>query len=88
MPINIYSQVNDKERFCIGENEWDLSSLLAILETWLATEHSTILSNDYVADIGFESNPSHAGGGGVLTSKSLERISNIGLELHFSEYPK
>jgi len=40
-----------------------------------------------VADIGFDIKKDAIGGGGVLNSKSMKIMGEIGMDVYFSEYP-
>ena len=53
-----------------------------ILETWLLNKDRTLEPSEY----GFAIRKNATDGGGVLTSKSMAIMGEIGMDVYFSEY--
>jgi hypothetical protein len=87
MPINIYIQETSEKVDWLCDDIWDLPTQIDALETWLANKAKDLKPNQYVADIGFDISKNSSGGGGVLNSKSMAIMGNIGMDIYFSEYP-
>lgn len=86
MPINIYK--DNFERFdYLCEDIWDLPNQIDSLEKWLITKGNLLPKGAYIADIGFDVRKDAAGGGAVLSAKSMKIMGNIGMDIYFSEYP-
>ncbi len=87
MPINIYS-VDSGERIAwLSEDNWTLPKQMGTLETWLRNHGKNVAPGSYVADIGFSIRKDASGGGAVLKPESMSIMGEIGMEVHFSEYP-
>ncbi|GAB2792451.1 hypothetical protein GCM10027275_41720 [Rhabdobacter roseus] len=69
------------------DEAWDLPSQIDALETWLMQKGKDLEPSNYVADIGFDIRKEATGGGGVLSSKSMAIMGQIGMDVYFSEYP-
>ncbi len=87
MPINIYIQETIEKVEWLCDEIWDLPTQIDALETWLDKKGMELEPNKYVADIGFDISKDSTGGGGVLNSKSMAIMGNIGMDVYFSEYP-
>ena len=93
MPINIIDFTNSKigekgtplEVLCDGE--WELPAQVSALEEWLLKNKDKIPKGTYVADIGFSPRKNALGGGPIITTKAMECMLHIGMELYLSEYP-
>ena len=85
MPIKIYIEESYEEVDWICDDIWDLSFQIDALENWLGENAKNLKPNKYVADIGF-SMRADATGGGVLNSKSMQIMGEIGMDIYFSEY--
>ncbi|PWK17298.1 hypothetical protein [Xanthomarina spongicola] len=86
MSINIYKEENLETIKYLSENDWDLPTQMEKLEKWLEKEGKNLPKGKYVADIGFGIRKDASGGGAVLNSKMIELLSEIGMEIYFSEY--
>jgi hypothetical protein len=86
MPINIYIQDTGEKLDWLCDQDWDLSTQIDTLETWLRKKGKALKSSKYVADIGFDIRKDATGGGGVLSSKSMTIMGEIGMDVYFSEY--
>ena len=86
MAINIYKEENLETIEHLSENDWDLPTQMDELEKWLEKEGGNLPKGKYVADIGFEVRNDASGGGAILSSKTIEMLNKIGMEIHFSEY--
>ncbi len=94
MPINIidYSEASEGESgkplegLC--NDKWEMPAQIEALEKWLIENQSDLTSGDYVADIGFSPRPGAAGGGAVLSVRTMKIMSDIGMNLYLSEYPE
>ncbi|MBG87607.1 MAG: hypothetical protein CMO80_12000 [Verrucomicrobiales bacterium] len=89
MPVNIYRSNADGE-FCgvldfVCAGEWDLSEQIAALSGWIAK--ADLPAAHYVADVSFRWRRDAGGGGSALGADTLQRLANLGIELHLSEYP-
>ena len=86
MPIKIYIEESYEEVDWICDDIWDLSFQIDALEKWLGENAKNLKLNKYVADIGFSMRADAAGVGGVLNSKSMQIMGEIGMDIYFSEY--
>lgn len=86
MPIKIYIEESYEEVDWICDDIWDLSFQIDALEKWLGENAKNLKLNKYVADIGFSMRADATGGGGVLNSKSMQIMGEIGMDIYFSEY--
>lgn len=86
MAINVYKKGNFETIKYLSENAWDLPTQMDELEKWLEKEGKNLPKGKYVADIGFGLRNDASGGGGILSSKAIEMLNIIGMEIHFSEY--
>ncbi len=86
MSINIYKEENFETIKHLSENDWELPTQMDELEKWLEKEGKNLPKGKYVADIGFEIRKDASGGGGVLNSKMIKILNEIGMEIYFSEY--
>ena len=93
MPINLIDYTNSKEGEkgipfdVLCNEEWELPAQIYALEEWLINNRNKTPRGYYVADIGFSPRPDASGGGGVITTKAMEIMLEIGMELYLSEYP-
>ncbi|MCB0397456.1 MAG: hypothetical protein KDD36_12415 [Flavobacteriales bacterium] len=87
MPINIYAEDSGEKLDWLCDEDWDLPTQIDALETWLMNKGKTLKPNKYVADIGFGIRKDATGGGGILNSKSMAIMGEIGMDVYFSEYP-
>lgn len=87
MPINIYKEDTRENIDGLCEDIWELPDQIDALEKWLKEKGKKMKPNRYVADIGFHIRKDASGGGGVLTSKSMKIMGEIGMDIFFSEYP-
>lgn len=87
MPIKIYIEETFEKVDWLCEGTWDLPTQIDTLETWLRNKGKNLKPGRYVADIGFDIQKDSAGGGGVLNSKSMAIMGEIGMDVYFSEYP-
>tara|TARA_R110002051_G_C8582575_1_gene477511 strand:- start:209 stop:481 length:273 start_codon:yes stop_codon:yes gene_type:complete len=86
MSINIYKEEKFETIKHLCEDDWELPSQMHELEKWLDKEGKNLPKGKYIADIGFEVRNDASGGGGVLSSKMIEILNKIGMEIYFSEY--
>lgn len=86
MPIKIYIQESYEEVDWICDEIWDLSFQIDALENWLGENENNLKPGKYVADIGYSVSADATGGGGVLSSKSMAIMGEIGMDIYFSEY--
>ena len=72
----------------ISEGVWDLNDQLTILTEWLDANVSSITPTSYVIEIAFA--PRIGGAESVvgLDPSTLGILSNLGIELRFSEHPE
>jgi Tat protein secretion system quality control protein TatD with DNase activity len=87
MPINIYIAESGEKLDWLCDEDWDLPTQIDTLETWLLNKGENLESSKYVADIAFDIRKDVIGGGGVLNSKSMLIMGEIGMDVYFSEYP-
>lgn len=87
MPINIYDDNSNSQLANLGEDSWELPYLLDELEKWVHLNYSKIPKSKYIADIGFDIRSDAFGGGGVLNTLLLKKISDLNMDIYFSEYP-
>jgi hypothetical protein len=93
MPINIIDYTNAKEGEngdpidYLCDNEWEMPLQIEALEKWLIKNRKKLRKGVYVADLGFSPREGAAGGGCVITTKAMEAMLDIGIELYLSEYP-
>lgn len=87
MPINIYIAESGEKLDWLCDEVWDLPTQIVALETWLDKKAKDLEPNKYIADIGFDIRKDASGGGGVLNSKSMAIMGEIGMDVYFSEYP-
>ncbi len=94
MPINLIDYTNSKEgekgkplNDGLCDNEWEMPAQVEALEKWLIENENKIPKGSYIADIGFSPREGALGGGCVITTKAMEIMLAIGLELYLSEYP-
>ena len=90
MPINIYKrgepgQANEEVDW-VCDGVWELSDQIYALEAWLQANNSSA-PNSHIADIGYSVRQSAIGGGGVFTLEMMKNLVDLGMEVHFSEYP-
>jgi hypothetical protein len=94
MPINIvdYSNTKDGERgdfiAHLCDEYWEMPIQVETFEKWLVEKGASLLKGKYIADIGFCPRSEALGGGVLVTSKAMEIMVSIGMELYFSEYPE
>ena len=86
MPINIYKEENFETIKHLCNENWDLPTQMDELEKWLNKEGENLPKGKYVADIGFGSRKDASGGGAILSSKLINILNQIGMEIYFSEY--
>lgn len=86
MPINIYIEETGEKLDWLCDEAWDLPTQIDKLETWLMDKGKALKPSKYVADIGFDIRKDASGGGGVLSSKSMKIMGEIGMDVYFSEY--
>jgi hypothetical protein len=86
MPIDIYNKKTSERLEWLCDDSWELPNQIDALESWLRKKGKELERNKYVADIGFTIRTGAAGGGGVLSSKSMEIMGKIGMDIYFSEY--
>lgn len=86
MPINIYKEKNFESIAHLCSEDWELPSQMFELEKWLIEEEKNLPKDRYVADIGFKVRPDSGGGGGVLSSKMINILQQLRMEIYFSEY--
>jgi len=86
MSINIYKEENFETIKYLSENDWELPTQMDELEKWLEKDGKNLPKGKYVADIGFTIRKDASGGGGVLNSKMIKTLNEIGMEIYFSEY--
>ena len=87
MPVNIYNSENAEQVAWLSEESWELPTQIDDLEEWLLENQETLPVGKYVADIGFDIRKDACGGGAVLSTKSMEIMAKLGIELFLSEYP-
>jgi len=87
MPINIYIEDSGEKLDWLCDEVWDLPAQIDALETWLLNKGKALKPSKYVADIGFDIRKDATSGGGVLNSKSMAIMGEIGMDVYFSEYP-
>ncbi|MCI5066375.1 hypothetical protein MRY87_11685 [bacterium] len=94
MPITLgeYTDSREGHRWrelaWLCDNEWELPNQLKALEDWLLAEGKQLPVGKYSADIGFSPRNEATGGGGYLSCRALKVMSDIGMDLFFSEYPE
>ena len=88
MPISIYNSINDDKIKYLSANIWDLPSQILALQEWLEKEGTKLEKGKYVADIGFDVRKDATGGGGIINSKMIAILAEIGMEIYLSEYPE
>jgi hypothetical protein len=86
MPINIYKTGSFERIDWLCDESWDLPTQLGELELWLENRRMSLEPGEYVADIGFSIREDASGGGGVLSSKAMLIMGEIGMDVFFSEY--
>tara|TARA_R110002051_G_scaffold127873_1_gene201492 strand:+ start:11926 stop:12198 length:273 start_codon:yes stop_codon:yes gene_type:complete len=86
MSINIYKEENLETIKYLCDEDWDLPTQMGELEKWLNKEGRKLPKGKYVADIGFGIRKNASGGGAVLSSEMINILSEIGMEIYFSEY--
>ena len=90
MPINIYKPGEPNEEVeeiaWLCSDVWELSDQIYVLESWLET-NSRLPPDSYIADIGYSVRKDALGGGGVFTVAMMKALSNLGIDVYFSEYP-
>ena len=86
MPIDIYNKKTSERMEWLCDDSWELANQIDALESWLKNRGKNLERNKYVADIGFNIRAGATGGGGVLSSKSMEIMGKIGMDLYFSGY--
>lgn len=87
MSINIYHMESYERVTTLAKESWELPEQIAELERWLQEEGKNLIKGPYVADIGFDIRKDALGGGAVMSSKMMKLLSDIGMEIHLSEYP-
>ncbi|AXT38064.1 hypothetical protein D1814_04945 [Alteromonas sp. BL110] len=87
MPVNIYNSDNSERVAWLSDDSWELPTQIDDLETWLIENQHTLPTGKYVADVGFDIRKDACGGGAVLSTKSMEIMAKLGIELFLSEYP-
>ncbi len=87
MPINIYKADTGEKIDYLCKDIWDLPNQIYLLETWLNKKGKHLKPDKYVADIGFDIRKDASGGGAVLSSKSMEIMGKIKMDIYLSEYP-
>jgi hypothetical protein len=88
MPINIYNEKNNEKLAWLCDEIWDLPQQVSELENWLESTGKDLPTGEYVADIGFGIRNDANGGGGVISKKMMDIMSQIGMEIYLSEYHK
>lgn len=86
MPINIYIEETREKIEWLCDGIWDLPTQIDILETWISSKGIKLKPGKYVADIGFDIRKNANGGGGILNSRSMKIMGEIGMDIYFSEY--
>jgi hypothetical protein len=92
MPTHIYCNFDENNPFNTvggfgeGEDAWDLSSQINMLEQWLSTHFEDLDKGSYVADIGFTLAKDACGGGAVMSKNLIAMLHKVGMEVYFSEY--
>ena len=88
MPIKIYNEENQEEIAWLCDTDWELPTQISELESWLNNDGINLRKGKYVADIGFDIRKDANGGGGIINSKMMKIMADIGMEIYLSEYPK
>ncbi len=88
MPISIYNEVNNDRIKYLSANIWDLPTQINELQQWLEKDGTKLKKGKYVADIGFDIRKDATGGGGIINSKMINILAEIGMEIYLSEYPE
>ncbi|PCI96251.1 MAG: hypothetical protein COB15_10995 [Flavobacteriales bacterium] len=85
MSIHIYKgEYETITELC--SDDWDLPTQIDKLEEWLIKDGKLLPEGNYVADIGFGIRKEASGGGAVLNLNTIKMLSDIGMEVYFSEY--
>ncbi len=87
MPIRIYNDESQEEIAWLCDTDWELPNQISELQNWLNSDGINLPRGKYVADIGFDIRKDASGGGGVINSKMMKIMSDIGMEIYLSEYP-
>lgn len=88
MPINIYSEVDSRERIAwLCEDNWRLPDQVSVLEAWLNKNKTTMKNGRYIADIGFSVREDARGGGAAVSPEMMGTMAELGISLFLSEYP-
>ena len=87
MPIKITDKTGLEIAWLCSES-WELPVQLNNLEKWLETEGYKLPKERFIADVGFYPRQNAAGGSCSLSTKSMEIMLSIGMELFLSEYPE
>ena len=90
MPVRIDRKTdeNNEEVAWLCDDEWELPTQLETLEKWLKEKGQNLSKDTYVADVGFSPRSNACGGGGVISTESMQIMVSIGMELFLSEYPE
>lgn len=87
MPINIYIEESFETVAELCEDLWELPGQIHELDFWLNSKGKILQKGSYVADIRFDIRKDASGSGGVMNSKMIKIMADIGMVVHFSEYP-
>jgi hypothetical protein len=90
VPVRIDRTTDEKneEVAWLCGDEWQLPTQLEALEKWLKEKGQKLPKGTYVADIGYSPRPGACGGGGVISTESMQFMVSIGMQLFLSEYPE
>lgn len=90
MPVRIDRKTDDnnEEVAWLCDDEWELPTQLETLEKWLKEKGRKLSKGTYVADVGYCPRPNACGGGGVISTESMQVMVSIGMDLFLSEYPE
>jgi hypothetical protein len=90
VPVRIDRKIDEKneEVVWLCDDEWELPTQLETLEKWLKEKGQKLSKGTYVADVGYSPRPNACGGGGMISTVSMQIMVSIGMELFLSEYPE
>lgn len=86
MSIHIVSEGWGQSFASLCEEDWELPSQIAFLETWLAEHRAELPMGRWIADVGFSVRKGASGGGAAISPEMMRMMADLGMSLYLSEY--